>query len=49
MDETTQFVSDLNVARFVDRLQLEEEPTSARYYKNYWLKRKTSLAAMLNG
>ena len=27
MDETTQFVSDLNVARFVDRLQLEDEPT----------------------
>ena len=27
MDETAQFVSDLNVARFVDRLQLEDEPT----------------------
>ena len=27
MDKTAQFVSDLNVARFVDRLQLENEPT----------------------
>jgi hypothetical protein len=27
MDETAQFVSDLNVARFVDGLQLEDEPT----------------------
>ena len=27
MDETAQFASDLNVARFVDRLQLEHEPT----------------------
>jgi hypothetical protein len=27
IDETAQFVSDLNVARFVDRLRLEHDPT----------------------
>ena len=27
MDEMAQFISNLNVARFVDRLQLEDEPT----------------------
>jgi hypothetical protein len=43
MDNTTQFVSDLNVARFVEKLRLEHDPTMRASLRRLLLKELENL------